>query len=244
MKTVPTRNGKIARLPKIIRDRLNQQLRDGVPGKDLVHWLNNMREVQDVLLQHFSCRQITEQNLSEWKQGGYQDWLTQQERRAWVRQLCDEAEDMAEDSGTLPFTERISAHFEVTLAKVVEQLRDSPADDPAHLDKVLQLSRELARHRSLSLQAALWRAKQADLESEKNAPLEERAQKARMKAFLVIMQGVSQAGLLSDFEKRMSPEQAKLFNQRLDKLAHHFFEPDLNPGFADPIENDDPIESD
>jgi hypothetical protein len=35
-----TRNGKIARLPKAIRDQLNKNLEDGMPGCRLVDWLN------------------------------------------------------------------------------------------------------------------------------------------------------------------------------------------------------------
>ena len=34
-----TRNGKIARLPREIRDELNRRLDDGGQGKDLVEWL-------------------------------------------------------------------------------------------------------------------------------------------------------------------------------------------------------------
>ena len=65
-----TRNGKIARLPREIRDRLNERIRDGEPGTKLVPWLNSILEVQEVLEAYFSERPITEQNLSEWKQGG------------------------------------------------------------------------------------------------------------------------------------------------------------------------------
>jgi hypothetical protein len=35
-----TRNGKIARLPRAMRDGLNRRLRDGEEGKKLVAWLN------------------------------------------------------------------------------------------------------------------------------------------------------------------------------------------------------------
>ena len=35
-----TRNGKIARLPRAIRDELSRRLQDGEPGKHLVQWLN------------------------------------------------------------------------------------------------------------------------------------------------------------------------------------------------------------
>ncbi len=44
-----TRTGKIARLPRSIRDQLNQQLDDGRPAIALVEWLNSLPEVQAVL---------------------------------------------------------------------------------------------------------------------------------------------------------------------------------------------------
>ena len=40
-----TRNGKIARLPRALRDELNRRLDDGEPGNRLVEWLNAQPEV-------------------------------------------------------------------------------------------------------------------------------------------------------------------------------------------------------
>jgi len=37
-----TRNGKIARLPRAIRDSLNQRLHDGETGRHLVRWLSQV----------------------------------------------------------------------------------------------------------------------------------------------------------------------------------------------------------
>ena len=44
-----TRNGKIARLPRAIRDELNCRLADGEIGGRLVDWLNGLPEVQKIL---------------------------------------------------------------------------------------------------------------------------------------------------------------------------------------------------
>ena len=64
----------VARLPKAIRDQLNQNLADGVPGVRVVEWLNTLPEVQKVLTEQFDGREINEPNLSEWKAGGFLDW--------------------------------------------------------------------------------------------------------------------------------------------------------------------------
>ncbi len=91
-----TRTGKIARLPRDLRHQLNRRLQDGEPGTRLVEWLNSLPETQKLLAEDFGGREISEQNLSEWKQGGYQDWLARQETLACARELAGDAEELAE----------------------------------------------------------------------------------------------------------------------------------------------------
>lgn len=43
-----TRNGKIARLPREIREELNRRLDDGEQGVRLVEWLNGLPEVKRI----------------------------------------------------------------------------------------------------------------------------------------------------------------------------------------------------
>lgn len=66
--------GKIARLPRKIRDELNRRLDDGEAGVDLVVWLNQLPAVKKVLRERFGGRPINEVNLTEWKNGGYANW--------------------------------------------------------------------------------------------------------------------------------------------------------------------------
>ena len=91
-----TRTGKIARLPRAIREQLNRRLQDGEKGIHLVAWLNSLPEVQEVLAHDFKGCAISEQNLSEWKQGGYQDWLARQETLACARELTGDATELRE----------------------------------------------------------------------------------------------------------------------------------------------------
>ena len=74
-----TRTGKIARLPRLIRNELNQRLGDGEEGKKLVGWLNRLPEVRAVMAESFEGKPVTEQNLSEWKAGGFAEWAGRQE---------------------------------------------------------------------------------------------------------------------------------------------------------------------
>ena len=82
-----TRRGKIARLPHELREELNRRLNDGERGKPLVTWLNGLPAVRAVLAKEFAGKPIREQNLSDWRQGGYRDWLAEEAALVEVRQL-------------------------------------------------------------------------------------------------------------------------------------------------------------
>ncbi len=85
-----TRVGKIARLPHSIRDELNQRLFNGALGPELAKWLNALPEVQEILATSFAGSPINRQNLTEWRQGGYQDWLVHQERELRIQRINEE----------------------------------------------------------------------------------------------------------------------------------------------------------
>ena len=78
--------GKISRLPREIREQLNQRLDAGEPGNRLVAWLNELSAVRGLLAAEFEGAAINEQNLTNWKQGGFREWRMQQEVRAFTQQ--------------------------------------------------------------------------------------------------------------------------------------------------------------
>jgi hypothetical protein len=102
-----TRNGKIARLPCEIRDQLNRRLQDGEQGKRLVSWLNALPQVRHVLAEGFGGKPIREQNLSEWRKGGYPDWLAQQEALDLVKRVTADADEL-QPGATEPLTEKLA----------------------------------------------------------------------------------------------------------------------------------------
>src|SRR5436190_17504372 len=67
-KTGRRRTGTIARLPNTVRDQLNQMLLDGIPYRQIIEKLGE------------DGKDLNEGHISEWKKGGYEDWLLQQER--------------------------------------------------------------------------------------------------------------------------------------------------------------------
>ena len=88
------RIGKIARLPGDIRAQLNSRLQDGGEGRQIVHWLNSLPEVKEVVGQKFDGRAINEQNLSDWRQGGYEEWLAHQDMLAQAVELAAHRQEL------------------------------------------------------------------------------------------------------------------------------------------------------
>jgi hypothetical protein len=73
-----TRNGKIARLPKLERDLVNLMLRNGIPHSKVVGALDE------------HGIRVTERNVSNWKtRGGYKEWCLEQDRALEKRLLQD-----------------------------------------------------------------------------------------------------------------------------------------------------------
>jgi len=120
-----TRTGKIARLPQDFRDQLNRRIRDGHQGKHLAAWLNTLPEVQAIMTAEFAGKPIRPQNLSEWKHGGYRDWLLEQSALNLARQL---AQDTAGLQARFPFADllahRLTARY--ALAACALPAQDSP----------------------------------------------------------------------------------------------------------------------
>ena len=152
------RTGKIARLPRHIRDQLNRRLDDGEQGARLVRWLNKLDAVRDLLLEDFGGRPITEQNLSDWRQGGFLEWQQHQQSCEWVRAITDEAEHVADESGAMPFTDRLSSLAALALGKVVRELAADAPSDAARRNEFLRVLKELGRMRRDDLEAARCRA--------------------------------------------------------------------------------------
>jgi hypothetical protein len=124
-----TRTGKIARLPRDIREELNRRLQDGVPGNELVTWLNSLKKVNAVLKKEFNNQPISPQNLSEWNAGGYQEWLDQQETKEFAAHLADEADEL--NAAGLLHTDKIAIWLTARLMAMLRRLAAANTDDDA-----------------------------------------------------------------------------------------------------------------
>jgi hypothetical protein len=94
---LPTaRNGKIAKLPRPIRDQINRCFDSGQSAVSIADHLNKLPEVKAMLEAHFEGRPIKPQNLCEWKAGGYRDWQMRQELLLKQSELAADAQEMGQ----------------------------------------------------------------------------------------------------------------------------------------------------
>src|SRR5882672_8700351 len=102
-----TYRGKIGRLPEAIREQVNMRLRQGEKGRALVDWLNLLPEVRAVLVSEFGGKPVREQNLSEWRKGGYLYWLRVQEAYTMMQRVGTDAAALT-DAAKEPVTETLA----------------------------------------------------------------------------------------------------------------------------------------
>ena len=146
------RNGKIARIPLEIREQLNARLADGEPGNRLVEWLNSSPDVVRVMTEQFEGRPITENNLSEWRAGGYEEWLTLQD-------FLDETHVLSENASEVADTGISSDHLRIVLlaqhAHLFQNLGIMPKDEFNHrLNAVKKLTASIMNMQRAELQKA------------------------------------------------------------------------------------------
>jgi len=172
------RNGKIAHLPRAIRDQLNQRLDDGHEAKALAQWLNSLPEVQSLLARRFDRQPISEMNLTRWKQGGFLDWLSLRQKRLWLAQLAEEADDLNSVATAAPLAEMIASLLAADLALAARDLIQNSADPRDRWQRLREILPELSRlrhdeHRSQLLQQ---RSKLLELAARRSDRLEADAQ--------------------------------------------------------------------
>jgi hypothetical protein len=120
------RRGKVARLPKAVRDILNVMILDGVPYAEILTALGD------------SAKGVTEHNITSWVQGGYQDWLIEQQRLAETRVKQEVAMDLACEGGGSRIHEATLQLAATTISEMVRKLNcvdfeELLRDDPAQL---------------------------------------------------------------------------------------------------------------
>jgi hypothetical protein len=149
-----SRTGKIARLPKQIREQLNHRLQDGHPGPELVSWLNDLPEVTEMLADRFGARPINEVNLTEWRQGGFLEWERHEEARALVCNVAERAQDLEWEAEGVAIADRLAALLATELTLYAETVLRETADPKERWNRLQAMLREVSRLRREDHRAA------------------------------------------------------------------------------------------
>jgi len=134
---------KIAKLPKPLLQLINSMLDDAQPAREIIA---KLEASTDPPLPY----PISENNLSDWRNSGYQRYLLQQERLALVQANREGARDIIanDDLTTLPeATLQIVAnqYYELLADFSPEQLRQQLSEDPLKYTRVLNVFARLVR---------------------------------------------------------------------------------------------------
>jgi hypothetical protein len=139
-----TRKGKIARLPHTVREELNARLHDNQDGTRILKWVNESQELR-------GAAAISPQNLSEWRAGGFADWMEKQDKVERTKQLAEYCLRIgAAGGGSMDLPAAIAGgqimevleEFDPTTLKAL--LADKPETWLDILDKVASLQRAKA----------------------------------------------------------------------------------------------------
>lgn len=156
-----TSTGKIACLPKAIREQLNRRVDDGERGPKVLAWLNALPEVRTVLKDsRFRGQPITEQNLSNWRLGGFVRWQSEQQDQELFGLMRDEAANFQHAAGGQPGADFLSPLLNRALTRLLAAAEKEP--DPARRQQsILSITHEYSLLRRGDLAA---RRLQMDLE--------------------------------------------------------------------------------
>lgn len=206
------RKGKIARCPLPIREEVNRRLLDGQTGPTILRWLNAQEAVLRVLDEHFGEEPVTAQNLSEWRQGGYQEWLGRRDRVEATKDLANFAAKLGEAAGG----SLADGSAAILGGKFLELLES--ADDETDIGKITKAVVAL-RHADLEARKARQRERLLDQKERTVALAEKQFQVRSTELFLKF------------YEDRRAKEIAEgkgAKTVKMEKLRQLMF-PDLEP---------------
>lgn len=175
------RKGKIARLPQQVRDRICLLMVDGITDVKIAETLNADPAVQSALADYQgggvkAKAVITDGNLSEWRQGGYQDWLGDQSKVRRVRVLAEYAQRVAEADGGSAAAGGVA----MAAGKLFERLEGASEEELPNLIKGVVALR-IAE--TAAIQAAANR-KRADLAEQQLGLSREKFERETVKLFI------------------------------------------------------------
>lgn len=151
------RTGKIARLPHALREQVNQRLLNNEKSTPILEWLNAQPEAIVIYERDFEGVPASPQNLSEWRGGGFRDWIKRRENLENIKSLTAYAQQVAENGMGLSGAAATIAAGQIletleTVAETVIEDEEGNTKDPA--DRLAKLSLATSALRSNDLKAA------------------------------------------------------------------------------------------
>jgi hypothetical protein len=219
------RTGKIARLPRNIRNSLNTRLDNGEQATGLVQWLNDLPEVQALLAADFEGRPINQQNLSDWKAGGFLDWQRTQQSCDSIRDLFEHADDLESAADDYQIPDRLASILAAELAEETRRLLASTTDPKErwrYLSDALRHLNTLRMGDRLAARSALDRF-HLEIESHRHEEEEAKKESSRLRDQLTkpIINGMRRKTLATMFGGGEQGEQLADYLQRVEDLCQH-----------------------
>ena len=156
---------KIGRLPFAIRNELNERIRDGAGGSEILAWLNGLPATRKIL-RELKSGEINAQNLTDWRSSGYKDWLEDQSQADRIRRLAEVSQTLASAAGG----NAAGVGCNIATAKIMDALESADEEQIADLAKAL-----------VQLRSSENAAQKVALAKEKNALAEEQLNLSRAK---------------------------------------------------------------
>ena len=141
-----THIGKIARLSKRRREEVNRRLENGQTGRDILRWLNGLKDVKAVLRAQFGGRAVNKQNLSAWRRSGYGEWLELERQHRSVRRMAEEAEGLAKSVGKRSLGHGLAIALALEMDGLTKMLKQE-TDPEKRWERVREMHREVSRLR-------------------------------------------------------------------------------------------------
>lgn len=144
------RTGKIARLPKEMRDVVNTMLRDGATSVAIIKTLEKARLNGATAADGLPIEIPNEQNVTNWHDGGYNDWLLEQQRlddMRFKREMAleivrqNEGSKIHEAALQLASSQLYEVISEFDLASLKELLQEKPEEFSNLVNSLAKLSK-------------------------------------------------------------------------------------------------------
>jgi hypothetical protein len=123
-------HGKFACLPGDIREEINLRLYNGKRGRQILAWLNELPAVKEILTVQFDGKPLNKQNLSHWRQTGYERWFHQKQNVGSIKDVRQFVTDITQAGvdGLTPATAALASAKILQFLETLDPAKTSPGD--------------------------------------------------------------------------------------------------------------------